>query len=941
MTSAVLRALAALAPDRRQPDVRIAPAGVAWLGTLDALDGRPPGTDPWHGGAGSVVVPARTNLVALAREDALAPGVDRLRVGWMWMLGPTAVDGVDRTLCAPMLSAPVRLDAATQQVTIAATGPWDLWPLVSDDAVAAELEGAAVFDPDALVVDTAGGVPATGAVPAVERWASDVLAASGLPPSSLGGEWPGSTAVPRDRPAVVVGYGVFAAEPIDLGRPRQSLTTWSTVPGTEETAFGAAYHDAVARGVDAADPAADSASVLSPLALSERQRQVVSASRTEPIVVVSGPPGTGKTQTAAAIALDAVAAGASVLVATKSPVAAGVVADMLAAAAGPPPVLFGGGERARALADRLADGLERSEAPSRDDTARSTADTLRRAILADLADVAAAGDWEQRRLAVGPLVDVAPRLLGPRPSVAASAAAGLLATAESAGAEPSTAGWWRRLRARRARRRLRQLVGAPPGTDVRVLADAVAAAELRERAQRAARRSPGDCDARMRSYLDASAAADADWAKWLDAEARRRVGRGERRAVAALATALRAGHSARRRQLAALDVGDLLRALPLWIGTLDDIEELLPQTAGAFDLVILDEASQIDQIAAAGALLRARRAVVIGDPRQLRFVSFVADRDIATVLVDHQLTHLADRLDLRRVSVFDLAASAAPVVFLDEHFRSAPHLIGFSANRFYDGRLRIATRRPDNERSLAIGVRRLDGARNDGVNDDEVVAAVDEVVRHLAADDTATVGVVSPYRAQADAIAEAMADAVDLGTLQRGRVKVGTVHAFQGGECDVIVASFAVAGASDRSRHFLEDPHLFNVLVTRARRRLVALVSGELPSSGLLADYVRWAAQAPSVPVGQDADEWTASLAEVLVDAGETVRVGYEVGRWHLDLVMGDVSPVAVATRVHPDGPVAHLERYRALHRAGWRQAEAFALSSGGDAVAAGLALRA
>ncbi|MEZ5204399.1 MAG: AAA domain-containing protein [Acidimicrobiales bacterium] len=77
-----------------------------------------------------------------------------------------------------------------------------------------------------------------------------------------------------------------------------------------------------------------------------------------------------------------------------------------------------------------------------------------------------------------------------------------------------------------------------------------------------------------------------------------------------------------------IDADALTAAVPLWIGTLGDIEDLLPARAGSFDLVILDEAAHIDQPSAAPALLRSRRAVVVGDPRQLRHVSFLADAAI-------------------------------------------------------------------------------------------------------------------------------------------------------------------------------------------------------------------------------------------------------------------------------------------------------------------------
>ena len=47
---------------------------------------------------------------------------------------------------------------------------------------------------------------------------------------------------------------------------------------------------------------------------------------------------------------------------------------------------------------------------------------------------------------------------------------------------------------------------------------------------------------------------------------------------------------------------------------------------------------------------------------------------------------------------------AAATTWLDEHYRSVPHLIEFSARRFYDGRLHVATRHPANEAADVIDV---------------------------------------------------------------------------------------------------------------------------------------------------------------------------------------------------------------------------------------------
>ena len=122
-----------------------------------------------------------------------------------------------------------------------------------------------------------------------------------------------------------------------------------------------------------------------------------------------------------------------------------------------------------------------------------------------------------------------------------------------------------------------------------------------------------------------------------------------RRGTAALATALRAGRNRRRELLAAIDGPALIRALPLWIGTVAEVEDLLPATPGLFDLVVLDEASHVDQVRAAPVLARARRALIVGDPRQLRFVSFVSDVDVASVLARHGADERAGRAPGQRL----------------------------------------------------------------------------------------------------------------------------------------------------------------------------------------------------------------------------------------------------------------------------------------------------
>lgn len=939
-TAAILRALSTLAPDRRKTGWDVAgsgPTAMAWLGTLpsNADDGDPlkaAGNIP-----GTLLVDPSDRLQGLQRYDALNPDAVDLRLGWLWVVGTVRIHGEEVLLRLPVLSRPVRVTQLGNRRHIQPVTAWDLWPLVEDPDTASQLEADAAFGGGALDPGAQQGL--VDKLPVLRSWVQRVLAASGLPASNQVLAPTHPEGLPHDRLHAVVGYGIYADVDADPSRPKETLANWSINPAAASSAFGTLYLGPTEASGEPGVPG--STPITCPFPLTEHQRAVVHQAGRDPITVVSGPPGTGKSQTAAAAALHAIAKGQSVLVATQSTMAADVLAELLDRVPGPTPVLFGGTERGARLAQKLADGIGRpstSDARGQEQEASAHADRLTAVTAADLRDVRADAEWRQLVLELPLLADAAPLLLGTGSGGPPSAAT-IDEARQLVVRSHQTTGWFAAWRRRRAERALRTLAGSPSNTPLATVVDAVRAASVREAAHRAGSTDRSGSADRWQALVAADATCRSATARALADELARRPDEPARRAVAALATALRSGRAARHSHLNAIDVRQLTKALPLWVGTLGDIEHLLPATAAAFDVVILDEASQIDQLAASAALLRARRAVVIGDPRQLRFVSFLSDAEIRATLRTEGLGGLHDRLDLRRVSAFDLAASSAPVTFLDEHFRSVPHLIGFSADRFYDGRLTVATRHPRNDALLAIEVRRLAGERTHGVNAAEVDAAV-ELVAELLATTSGTIGVVSPYRPQVDALRHALGERIPIEQLQLGRVRAATVHGMQGAECDVVVASFGVS-ANGTGRAFLEDPNLFNVLVTRARHRLIALVSEPTPTSGLLADYLHWADHPPAQPADAGpADAWTAALAEVLTDQGIPHRVGYRVGRWTIDLVLGTgADAIAVATRVHPDGSAAHIDRHLALALAGWRQAEAFPVSHDGDPITTALAL--
>ncbi|MDG4788773.1 ATP-binding protein [Micromonospora sp. WMMD1102] len=898
----------------------------------------------------------------LVAADLLHRDDRTLRRGWGLVAGVAETAAGPRKVRFPLLGEPVRLEPTLRGYRVVPAGDFEITPLVEDRDLAAQLEVALEL----------GGLPWLAGAGA-ETWMRTAAEATGLRVGEVDrGRRTGRASFPSRPPVLYVSAVLFGVRDVAGLALGDRLRAWAARPGLESTALAPVYGTAAP-----AEPAVDSGPVDSPLPLNEAQTEVVRRVRHQPVTVVSGPPGNGKSHAVVAAALDVVDRGGSVLVVTQSTHAADVLGELLERYPGPRPVLFGDAERRAALAAALEPAAEpevtaATLAADRAALAGATAEVARLTDqLTGLLDLELlAGEVPRWAAVVGGLRLDVPGAFAPGADLAAAGRAVERARA-------SAGRWWRRWLPGPPGRRLRRRLGAARTVPLDRLGEAVAAARSEVAAARLA--ALGGADPGPLWPLLAQARARLSTVL---GTAMRHRGRGPdrwddaaRRTAVALGGALRAGRNRRRELLAELPGPALVRALPLWIGTVTDVEELLPPVAGLFDLVILDEASHTDQIRAAPALARARRALVVGDPRQLRFVSFVADVDVAATLSRYGLDN---RVDVRRVSTFDLAAGAAPVSWLDEHYRCAPHLIEFSAHRFYAGRIAVATRHPGNETADVIDVRTVPAAVTEaGVNRAEVAAAVAEV-RRLAEAGRVGIGVITPFRAQADALESALVAEFPVAEIERLGLRVGTVHSFQGSEAETVLVSLAVTDPVPAGRlRFLTDPNLFNVMVTRARRRMVVLTSLSAPN-GLLGDYLRYAALPPdprgepvTVPAAPGRNgrpdvgvarggatdavvgrggaaaalvgdplpvDWAGELAAELVRVGLPVRRRYPVGRWTVDLCVGTgASAVGLNCVAHPDGAAAHIARHRALVAAGWVVVDAFASRWGGDPVRAAL----
>ena len=918
-SQAVLRYLADLAPKgKRVTDVVARKSEFAWMGAVASLIEGPPRGE-------TRLLPKTDELRRLASIDSLHPTENLLRLGWLFLAGTVERDGKKTKYCVPLLSVPIRLANRGISFQLLHIGNVEMPDDLFDWEARLELEES----PDAY-----GGRsgPATAEMlerlPKLNTWVSAALESAGLPKAVMRGGADNPLNY-RDEAGlnVVAGSGIYTAR--DIATPNISgvLRSWS-LQHLSDTAFGALYEGET---VESDPEPAEVDEVRSPLPLNRSQREALHRLRTELITVVSGPPGTGKSHLVAATAIDQVAQGRSVLIATQSEHAATVIADLLERHPGPRFVQFGSRSDRESVAAELGDGL--AQPLSNDDhktrnekavSAGKRAQQIRHSIELLLnREIDFAAGLEQRDLNLLVAAQV--------PGVLEDGFD--LETAERL-MNRARVGWplIRAISKRRAEERLRSLAGC----DGLVTLDEIEAGFGAARAERAIQRGLGGGGLSLVDAWKQLESADSDYrnavGRAIEAQRRSRTNSRRRstRAVALLASALRAGRARRRRLLRDLSAADFLDVLPLWIGTLQDIDDTLPVIPKAFDVVIFDEASQIDQMRAAPALARARRAMIVGDPRQLRHVSFVSDEAMDEAASTHELGNERARLlDVRRNSLFDTGAAATRITWLDEHFRSVPHIIKFSDRHFYNGNLRLMTQHPRNETRDAIHTVRVEGMRDEsGVNQREVDEVLGQIERYATAG-VSSIGIVSPFRAQADALEAAILEAYGPEDIERLGLRSGTVHAFQGNEREIVIASLAIDndGAAGSLR-FLQNPNLFNVLVTRAKLEMVvvtSVVDSGLPA-GLLVDYLRHAEHAPRpVDVGGVDDPWTGDLADELGEFGVAVFPAYPVAGWSVDLAIGEsAQAIGVETMVHPDGAKAHIEQHLALRRAGWDMADAF-----------------
>ncbi|MFO0829335.1 MAG: DUF3320 domain-containing protein [Phycisphaerales bacterium] len=423
-----------------------------------------------------------------------------------------------------------------------------------------------------------------------------------------------------------------------------------------------------------------------------------------------------------------------------------------------------------------------------------------------------------------------------------------------------------------------------------------------------------------------------------------------------------------RRLLA--DAGEAVQAIkPVFMMSPLSVSRFLAPGRLAFDVLVVDEASQVRPVEALGAVARlATNAtlVIVGDQMQLPPTTFFVgeggggDDDDA----GDENESLGDLESLLGAC----EAAGVPRRMLRWHYRSKHHsLIALSNRLFYDARLNVIPSPAPPSATLGLRLHVVQGVYDRGgsrTNRAEARAVAEAVMRHAHETPELSLGAAAFSVQQRDAIIDEIesmrkADPAHEEFFAEGGREpffVKNLENVQGDERDVILVSVGYGRDKDGGLTMNFGPvsasggeRRLNVLMTRAKRRCeifstitaddidLTRVSGAGPKA--LKEYLAYARTSGEAKALESRGESTAlerSIADALAGAGFACDVGVGADGCVLDVAVRDPrDPSTYVAAIETDGPrwmnaraARDRERIRpaALAERGWATTRVWAV---------------
>jgi len=260
----------------------------------------------------------------------------------------------------------------------------------------------------------------------------------------------------------------------------------------------------------------------------------------------------------------------------------------------------------------------------------------------------------------------------------------------------------------------------------------------------------------------------------------------------------------------------LKKAFPCILAGIRDYAEYIPLEPDIFDLVIIDEASQVSIAQAFPALLRAKKVLILGDRKQFSNVKASHARTdtnreyIANLKKVFTETISKDKVKLEKLNKFNIKTSILDFfefinnfnIQLKKHFRGYKENIGYSNKYFYQESLEVLKIRAKSINDvLKFTVLEHDGKAETVPNTNmlEINFVISELENLKKMQSKSSVGIITPHTNQQKRLVEKISKHSDSDWFfAELKLKIMTFDTCQGEERDIIYYPMVATEESDR-----------------------------------------------------------------------------------------------------------------------------------------------
>ena len=224
----------------------------------------------------------------------------------------------------------------------------------------------------------------------------------------------------------------------------------------------------------------------------------------------------------------------------------------------------------------------------------------------------------------------------------------------------------------------------------------------------------------------------------------------------------------------------------------------------------------------------ARNVVIVGDTKQLPNVVTDDIKTKAKAIFDSfNVSEGYQYTNSFLQSILDVMPNVTQTL-LREHYRCHPKIINFCNQKFYRGELIIMTTDKGEEDVLSVVKTVAGNHERNHYSQRQIDVIKNEIIPKYVSNPEET-GIITPYKNQVEALSKEITD-----------IDAATVHKFQGKEKENII----ISTVDDEISDFADDPYLINVAVSRAKKKLMLVVTGNEQSRERniteLIDYIQY-----------------------------------------------------------------------------------------------------